>query len=97
MARRYQPRAGPFAEIGKRPRSSSALGGADDWRSGSSCSDINHWARAPYQPPRSATKRKVLCREVRAFAVHGGAGQVDGEACIAKPQADVERTAIFGW
>src|ERR1039457_1012105 len=96
MALSFQGRAGPLAEIRERSRASDALGGADEWRTGSSCSDIDHRARAPYQRPRSATKRKVLCRKVRALAVHGGAGQADAEACIAKPQAKVERTPFLG-
>src|SRR5271169_6451228 len=97
MARSFQARAGALAEIGERSRPGDAVGRAGNRRAGASWSDIDHRARAPYQPPRSATRRKILCREVRALAVHGGAGQADAEAGTAKPQGYVERAAISGW
>src|SRR5580704_13451330 len=96
MARSFQARAGALAEVGERPRPGDALGGAGNRCTGSSCSYVDRRAPVAYRPSRSATKRKVLCREVRTLAVHGRAGEAHAEARITRPQANVERTAIFG-
>src|SRR5277367_2399924 len=97
MARSFQAGTGALAEIGERSRSSVAVGGAGNRRTGSSWSDFDNRARASYRPPRRATRCEILCREVWALAVHGAAGQADSEACVSKPQGYVERTPISGW
>ena len=66
-------------------------------RAGSASSDVDHRASSPFERARNATSRTVLCRKVRVLTIRGGAGQAHGEACLAQPQAYVERTSIFGW
>src|SRR5271156_4204867 len=97
MARSFQARAGPFAEIGERPGSSDAVGGSDARRAGSASSDAEHRARCHFARFRSKKKHTVLGCEVRALTIRGGAGQAQREAGPGEPQAYVERTPIFSW